>query len=65
MVTTDDVQRTREPTILNPILARHTVQDGVYRQLRQALMAGRYDPGQRLTISLLADAFGVSHMPLR
>ena len=54
-----------EVEVLTPILARHTVQDAVYRQLRRALMAGRYDPGQRLTIALLAGAFGVSHMPVR
>ncbi len=54
-----------ERHILLPISSRHTVQDGVYQQLRHALMAGRYDPGQRLTISLLANAFDVSHMPVR
>jgi DNA-binding GntR family transcriptional regulator len=54
-----------EDGILVPISSRHTVQDGVYQQLRTALMAGQYDPGQRLTIGLLATAFGVSHMPVR
>lgn len=48
-----------------PIAARVTVQDGVYRQLRHALMIGQFDPEQALTISSLADQFGTSHMPVR
>lgn len=48
-----------------PVSSRSTVQDVVYRQLRQALMTGRFDPGQVLTISALADSFGTSHMPIR
>lgn len=48
-----------------PISSRVTIQDGVYRQLRHALMTGRFDPGQTLTISALAESFGTSHMPVR
>jgi DNA-binding GntR family transcriptional regulator len=48
-----------------PIATRITVQDGVYRQLRHALMIGQFDPGQALTISSLAEQFGTSHMPVR
>lgn len=48
-----------------PVSSRSTVQDVVYRQLRHALMTGRFDPGQTLTISSLADSFGTSHMPVR
>jgi len=48
-----------------PVSSRSTVQDVVYRQLRQALMTGRFDPGQTLTISSLADSFGTSPMPIR
>lgn len=50
---------------LAPVSSRSTVQDVVYRQLRHALMTGRFDPGQILTISSLADSFGTSHMPVR
>ncbi len=48
-----------------PVSSRSTVQDVVYRQLRHALMTGRFDPGQTLTISSLAESFGTSHMPVR
>jgi DNA-binding GntR family transcriptional regulator len=42
-----------------------TVQDGVYQQLRHALMVGSFDPAQVLTIASLAEAFGTSNMPVR
>ena len=48
-----------------PVSSRSTIQDGVYRQLRHALMTGRFDPGQTLTISSLAGILGTSHMPVR
>lgn len=50
---------------LRPIAARVTVADGVYHNLRQALILGRFDPGQVLTIAALADTFQTSHMPVR
>jgi DNA-binding GntR family transcriptional regulator len=37
----------------------------VYKQLREALMAGRFWPGQRLRIGELASAMGVSQTPVR
>ena len=37
----------------------------VYKQLREALMAGRFWPGQRLRIGELAVAMGVSQTPVR
>jgi DNA-binding GntR family transcriptional regulator len=37
----------------------------VHRQLREALMAGRFWPGQRLRIHELATALGVSQTPVR
>jgi DNA-binding GntR family transcriptional regulator len=37
----------------------------VYKQLREALMAGRFWPSQRLRIGELAVAMGVSHTPVR
>lgn len=36
-----------------------------YRQLRQAIMSGRYEPGQSLTVRATAAALGVSPMPVR
>ncbi|VEI13434.1 GntR family transcriptional regulator [Trueperella bialowiezensis] len=37
----------------------------VYEALRDAIVAGRYTPGYRLTISTLAKEFGVSAVPVR
>jgi DNA-binding GntR family transcriptional regulator len=51
--------------ILVPVRERQTIQESVYRQLRQTLMNGMYDPTQRLTIPSLAASFGTSHMPVR
>jgi DNA-binding GntR family transcriptional regulator len=48
-----------------PVSGRTTVQDGVYQQLRHALMIGSFDPAQTLTIASLAEAFGTSNMPVR
>ncbi len=50
---------------LRPVAARVTVADSVYHNLRQALILGRFDPGQVLTIGALADTFQTSHMPVR
>lgn len=47
------------------VSSRMTIADSVYQQLRDALMVGRFDPGQTLTISSLATTFGTSHMPVR
>jgi DNA-binding GntR family transcriptional regulator len=46
-------------------VSRDTIQDQVYRQIREALMSGRLQPGQKLTIRGLADALGSSPMPVR
>jgi DNA-binding GntR family transcriptional regulator len=37
----------------------------VYREIRRALMQGRFEPGQRMTVRGLSDALGTSHMPVR
>ena len=50
---------------LRPVSARKTVADSVYLSLREALIIGRFDPGQVLTIGALADTFRTSHMPVR
>ena len=50
---------------LQPILERQTVQDQVYAQLREALIAGAFEAKEAFTIAGLADRFQVSHMPVR
>lgn len=47
------------------VSSRVTVQDGVYEQLRHALMWGKFEPSQVATIASLATEFGTSHMPVR
>ena len=42
-----------------------TLQDRVYGELRRAIMAGVYAPGQTLSLSQIANALGTSIMPVR
>jgi DNA-binding GntR family transcriptional regulator len=44
---------------------RETLQERVYRELRVALMRGRFQPGRSLTIRALAAALRTSSMPVR
>ena len=46
-------------------LNRDTLQDRVYRRICDLILDGEIAPGQLVTIQSLADAFGVSHMPVR
>ncbi|KTC43298.1 MAG: GntR family transcriptional regulator [Pseudomonas sp.] len=46
-------------------VSRDTLQEQVYRQIREALMSGRFQPGQKVTIRGLAEALGSSPMPVR
>jgi DNA-binding GntR family transcriptional regulator len=46
-------------------LVRDTLQEQVYRQLTDLILDGRLAPGETMTIQGLADAFGVSPMPVR
>ncbi|HWJ34219.1 MAG TPA: GntR family transcriptional regulator [Steroidobacteraceae bacterium] len=46
-------------------IARETVQERVYAALRDQLMRGGFEPGQKLKIAELAKAFGTSAMPVR
>jgi len=46
-------------------IARETVQERVYASLRDRLMRGGFEPGQKLKIAELAEAFGTSAMPVR
>ncbi len=50
---------------LSKVSSRTTVQDGVYEQLRHALMWGKFAPSQVVTMASLATEFGTSHMPVR
>ncbi|MEM7442636.1 MAG: GntR family transcriptional regulator [Pseudomonadota bacterium] len=53
------------PFPFEPVRARSTVQDVVYRALNDALVVGRFEPGQVLTLDALSKSFGTSHMPVR
>ena len=46
-------------------LARDTLQEQVHRQLTNLILDGSIAPGETITIQGLADAFGVSAMPVR
>lgn len=46
-------------------LARDTLQEQVHRQLCDLILDGRLAPGETITVQGLADAFGVSPMPVR
>lgn len=54
----------RSPLGLAPI-ERETVQERVYGVLRDRLMRGGFEPGQKLKIADLATALGTSTMPVR
>ncbi len=49
---------------VSPVV-RATVNERVHADLRALLMSGRFAPGQPLTITELADAFGTSAQPVR
>lgn len=51
-------------TQLQPIRTGN-LSEQVYAELRSALMEGRYEPGERLTISGLSKGLGVSITPVR
>ncbi|MBB5222776.1 DNA-binding GntR family transcriptional regulator [Amaricoccus macauensis] len=46
-------------------LTRDTLQEQVYRQMCDLILDGRLAPGETITVQGLADAFGVSPMPVR
>ncbi|AJK49292.1 GntR family transcriptional regulator [Burkholderia plantarii] len=48
-----------------PVIEAQTMADQVYRQLREALMSGRFAPGQALSLRSVAEAVGSSTMPVR
>ncbi len=44
---------------------RNTLQEQIYRQLRNSIMSGFFKPGQPLSTRAVAEAVGVSVMPVR
>jgi len=52
---------------MDPIqpLAHQTLGVRVYSTLRERLMAGQFQPGERLTLAALSQALGTSAMPVR
>lgn len=46
-------------------VARDTVQEQVFRQLKELILDGEIAPGRTVTIQSLAEAFAVSAMPVR
>lgn len=61
--TTDIMADSRLPDLP----ARATVSDleHVYSELKKAIMMGEFEPGQKLKLAELAEAFGTSQMPVR
>jgi DNA-binding GntR family transcriptional regulator len=51
--------------IENNSLARSSLQQRIYEELRAALIGGQYAPGQALSLRRIAAANGVSPMPVR
>ncbi len=49
---------------LSPI-GRETLQEQAYGKLKEALMSGRFTPGQNITLRATAAALGTSPMPVR
>src|SRR5690348_11718765 len=49
---------------LKPV-TRGTLPDEIYRQIRELILDGGIAPGELVTLQGLADAFGVSAMPVR
>ena len=58
--------KSREKASLSVVpVQRATMQEDVYQQAKQLILNGELAPGQSITIQWLADAFGVSAMPVR
>jgi len=46
-------------------IEHETMSQRVYKDLRELIIGGRVEPGQKLTLKSLADALGTSQMPVR
>lgn len=54
----------RNPADIVP-LSKETLQDQVFRHVTELILDGSIVPGEMVTVQSLADAFGVSPMPVR
>ncbi|MEI9412740.1 GntR family transcriptional regulator [Mesorhizobium salmacidum] len=55
----------RKPGVEIVPLSKETLQDRVYSHLTELILDGSIVPGEMVTVQSLADAFGVSPMPVR
>src|ERR1700757_3411756 len=55
----------KKPELQVVPLARDTLHERAYRRICDLILDGEIAPGQVVTIANLADAFGVSTMPVR
>ena len=46
-------------------IEHETMSQRVYKDLKDLIMGGKVEPGQKLTLKSLADALGTSQMPVR
>jgi DNA-binding GntR family transcriptional regulator len=60
-----EIVRTIERKLPASPVDRETVQDRVYRRIREMILNGEIEPGQTVTIPGLSAAFRVSAMPVR
>ena len=54
----------RRSAVLAPI-QRNTLKDQCYTELRRALISGRFEPGENVTVKLLAEQLQSGTMPVR
>ena len=55
----------KKATSITAIEAPVPMHEQVYQQIVHALMAGHFEPGQKLTYRKVAEQFGTSPMPVR
>lgn len=53
------------PSLSSPVINRDTVEEQIYRALRQAILGGQYSAGERLVQKAIADKMGTSRIPVR
>ena len=56
--------RVQQDILYSPV-PRTTIQDQVLGKLRELILNGGIEPGRTVTVQSLAEAFGVSAMPVR
>src|SRR5690348_3741166 len=44
---------------------RETLKDRIYKEVRRALQVGKFEPGEAITVKLVADELGAGTMPIR